>query len=114
MPPLAQAMLDFTVRDPAPPSDQVCALVGWLALNPGWHTARQLAAHLTLSDRQIRALAEASNGLIVSGPGTPGYAHASHCTAEEIAHATDTLISQARRMMHRAIRIRRRAHAIIR
>lgn len=112
--PLDQAMLDFTGRDPAPPSDQVVCLVRWLSLNPGWHTARQLSAHLQLGDRQVRALAEASNGLIVSGPGTPGYCHASHCTAEEISHATDTLISQARRMMHRAIRIRRRAHSIIR
>jgi hypothetical protein len=112
--PLAQAMLDFTARHPAPPSDQVVGLVQWLATNPGWHTAKQLATHLDLSDRQIRSLAEASNGLIVSGPGTPGYCHASHCTAEEIAHATDTLISQAKRMLHRAIRIRRRAHSIIR
>lgn len=112
--PLDQAMLDFTVRDPSPPSDQIVGLVRWLSLNPGWHTAKELTAHLDLSDRKVRALAEASNGLIVSGPGTPGYAHASHCTAEEIAHATDTLISQARRMMHRAIRIRRRAHETIR
>jgi hypothetical protein len=112
--PLAQAQLEFPLRAIAPPSDQVCGLVTWLALNPGWHTARQLAVHLTLTDRQVRSLAEASNGLIISGPGTPGYCHASHCTAEEIAHASDTLISQAKRMLHRAIRIRRRAHGIIR
>ena len=110
--PYDQATFDFSAREAT--ADQVCALVRWLALNPGWHTARELAAKHELTDRRVRALAEASNGLIISGPGTPGYQHTSHCTAEEIAHATDTLISQARRMMHRAIRIRRRAHATIR
>lgn len=106
--------MDFTPRDPAPPSVEVVTLVRWLAMNPGWHTARELSAHLGLTDRRVRALAECSNGLIVSGPGTPGYAHMSHCTIEEIAHAADTMISQARRMLHRAIRLRRRAHETIR
>jgi len=88
-------------------------MVQWLALHPGWHTAAKISGSLSLSDRKVRALAEASNGLVVSGPGTPGYCHASHCTAEEISHAAETLISQGKRMIARAIRIRRRGHQIL-
>ena len=73
-----------------------------------------MAVELDLGDRQIRALAERAGGLIISGPGTPGYCHASHCPAEQISHAADTLISQGRRMIRRAIQLRRRAHKIIR
>lgn len=111
--PLEQTTFDLSPKSPLPQAQDILALVQWLAAHPGWHTARQLAAQLNLSDRKVRALAEHSHGLIVSGPGTPGYCHASHCTAEEISHAADTLISQAKTMIRRALRIRRRAHSII-
>ena len=111
---LAQADFDFSAKAPAPPALDVIGLAQWLAERPGWHTAREIAAALELPDRRVRQLAEHSHGLIVSGPGTPGYQHASHCTAEEISHTAETLVSQAKRMIRRAIEIRRKAHAIIR
>jgi hypothetical protein len=110
--PEVQCLLPFRAADPK--AESTAALTGWLASHPGWHTARQLAAALDLSDREVRAAAERSEGLVISGPGTPGYCHASHCSAEQISHAADTLLSQARRMIRRALRMRRRAHQIIR
>jgi hypothetical protein len=82
--------------------------------NPGFHTARQLSAALDLTDRQIRKAAETSGNEIVSGPGSPGYCHITHCPPEKIAHIADTLRSQARHMLARSIRLRNTAHAIIR
>ena len=84
------------------------------SLGPVWTTAGQLADRLQLSDRTVRKLAEASEGQIVSAPGCPGYKHFDHCTTEEIARAADKLRSQARLMLQRSIRLRRKAHSIIR
>ena len=71
-------------------------------------------AALDLTDRKIRQLAEAADGLIVSGPGSPGYCHLYHCPAETIGHITATQISQAKHMIRRALRTRKRAHQLIR
>ncbi len=107
-----QASFDFTAP-PAPPVGEVECLVAWLRQHAGFHTARQLCAALDLSDRKVRLLAAASDGLIISGPGSPGYCHLDHCPAEQLAHIADTLRSQARQMLGRSIRLRRRAHALI-
>lgn len=109
-----QADFDFTTPPAAVPVGEVEALLAYLSANPGFHTAKQLSAALDLSDRKVRQLAEASDGLIISGPGSPGYCHLYHCPAEQLAHIADTLRSQARRMIARSIRIRRRAHQLIR
>jgi hypothetical protein len=110
---ITQASFDFTAP-PAPPAGEVEILVGYLKNHPGFHTAKQLALALAYTDRRIRQLAEASDGLIISGPGSPGYCHLHHCPSEQLAHIADTLRSQARRMLARSIRIRKRAHSIIR
>lgn len=89
-------------------------VLAYLRENPGFHTARQLSAALDLTDRQIRKAAEISGNEIVSGPGSPGYCHITHCPPEKIAHIADTLRSQARHMLARSIRIRQAAHALIR
>ena len=109
-----QADLDFTASARLPDFGDVERLLAFLSANPGFHTARQLSAALDLSDRQIRRLAESSDGLVVSGPGSPGYCHLYHCGPERLAHIADTLRSQARSMLARSIRIRRRAHQVIR
>jgi len=106
-----QASFNFTA--PAPAAGEVERLVNHLRRNPGFHTAAQLSAELDLSDRKIRQLAESSDGLIVSGPGSPGYCHLTHCPTETLSHIVNTLRSQARSMIARSIRIRRRAHALI-
>jgi hypothetical protein len=108
-----QAAFDFTAP-PAPPAGEVEALLAYLKSHPGFHTAKQLALALHLTDRQIRQLAEQSDGSIVSGPGSPGYCHISHCDPDTIGHIAETLRSQARRMIARSIRIRKRAHSLIR
>lgn len=107
-----QASFDFSA--PAPPAGDVERLLSYLSAHPGFHTAANLAAALGLTDRQIRSLAQDSDGLIISGPGSPGYCHLNHCDPETIGHIADTLRSQAKHMLRRSIRIRRRAHKLIR
>ncbi|MEI6178381.1 MAG: hypothetical protein WCS43_15925 [Verrucomicrobiota bacterium] len=107
-----QASFDFTAP-PAPPTGEVDRLVHHLRNNPGFHTASQISSSLGFSDRKIRQLAELSDGLIISGPGSPGYCHLHHCPTETLSHIISTLRSHARSMIARSIRIRRRAHAII-
>lgn len=109
-----QASFDFSAPPASPPETEVQRLVAWLRDHPGFHTARNLAAALELSDRKIRQLAEHSDGMIISGPGSPGYQHLHHCSAGDLAHIADTLRSQAISMLRRALKMRSRAHAIIR
>lgn len=110
---LNQASFDFT-GPPAPAPGEVEILTAYLQNNPGFHTAKQLAVALAYTDRKVRQLAEQADGLIVSGPGSPGYCHLHHCTPEAIAHIADTLRSQAKQMLRRSFRIRKRAHDLIR
>jgi hypothetical protein len=74
----------------------------------GWVTARRLTFHLGACDRELRALAEASRGEIISGQ--KGYKLSAEATLEEIDHAANWLISQGKKMLERGIEIRRRAH----
>jgi hypothetical protein len=105
----------FTFTEPSPAQvDDLERLLNHLSNNPGFHTAARLSNALDMSDRKIRQLAESSDGLIISGPGSPGYCHLYHCPTETLAHIADTLRSQARHMIARSIRIRRRAHNLIR
>lgn len=102
-----QPSFDFNPQPPVPPEvGEVERLLNHLSNNPGFHTAKQLAEVLNLSDRKIRQLAEASNGLVISGPGSPGYCHLYHCDDETTGHISDTLISQGKHMIRRALRIK--------
>lgn len=106
-----QSELNFA---PAPPADaEVARLVEFLRMRPDWHKAKEIAAALGLPDRKVRQLAENSAGQIVSAPGSPGYRHLSHCTADEISHAANQLHSQGKRMIDRSIRLRRAAHGAL-
>jgi hypothetical protein len=111
---IEQAAFDFTAPPAPAPVGEVETLLAHLSSTPGFHTAKQLSSALGLSDRKIRQLAEAADGLIVSGPGSPGYCHLYHCDPETIGHITATQISQARQMIRRALRTRNRAHKLIR
>lgn len=109
-----QPELDFTPR-PAPPEiGEVEVLLAFLAANRGFHTAAALSKALNLSDRKIRQLAEAADGLVISGPGSPGYCHLYHCDTKTLGHITATMISQGKAMIRRGIRTRNRARALIR
>lgn len=106
-----QQELDFTAA-PAPAEiGEVELLLNHLSNHPGFHTAATLARTLGLTDRKIRQLAEAANGLIISGPGSPGYCHLYHCPDEQTGHITETMMSQGKAMIRRAIRTRRLARA---
>ena len=99
----------------APPEREIERLVSHLdAAGDQWLTAAEIAKSLGLSDRKVRALAEHSQGRIVSAPGCPGYRHLRHTTVEQIAEIRNRLASQAKSMMRRSILIGRMAHAIIR
>jgi hypothetical protein len=88
-------------------------VLDFLRSNPGFHTARELSATLNLTDRQIRKAAEMASGFIVSGPGSPGYCHITHCSLEQLDHIRNTLRSQARHMLRRYVNLGKRAHATI-
>lgn len=106
-------ILAFTQPTPPAPGE-VEILTAYLRNHPGFHTAKQLAEALAFTDRKIRQLAEAADGLIISGPGSPGYCHISHCDPETIGHIAEKLISQGKAMIRRAIRTRNRARQLIR
>ena len=109
-----QGTFDFTAPPPPIMAGEVESLLLYLLNNPGFHTAREIAQSHGLSDRKIRQLAEAANGLIVSGPGSPGYCHLNHCPIEKSSHISATLISQGKAMIQRGMKIRRIAHTLIR
>lgn len=59
-------------------------------------------------DRHVRELAGRSRA-ILSFPGSPGYRLIRACTAEDLGHAADALISQAKVQIRRGIEYRRLA-----
>lgn len=81
----------------------------------GWHTAAAILRSIDRAEsedqkRWLRALASASPHIL---SGQRGYAHLTHVTLGEADHAAAALISQAKKMIHRGLAIRRRAHAIL-
>ena len=70
----------------------------------GWLTARAIEAESGLGDRLLRALAEASDGEIISGQ--LGYRLTCEATLAELDAAEGWLRSQAKKMTARAVQIR--------
>lgn len=91
-------------------SDEVATLLSGLD-GRGWMSARQISAELGWSDRKIRAVANASEGQVISGQS--GYRLAREASMDEIQHAAGWLEHQAREMGRRAGQIRSAAHARI-
>lgn len=119
MPPAdPQLALDFA--SPAPrvgPCDVVnlCHLLR----GQGWLTAAQISARVVerringgrpWNERRVRAIAEASDGRVVSFPGSPGYKLFDEVSEAMIDHAIAAIRSQAKRMMARSLAIERRHH----
>jgi hypothetical protein len=76
-----------------------------LVLDDGaWHTAASIRDRMGLSDRSQRAVAEHSQGQIISGQ--QGYKLTRAATCEELDRAEAWLLSQARHMVDRARQIR--------
>ena len=99
--------IEFTFK--AEPDDPRLVILKARLRDSGWVTARQLKCQLGLSDRDCRALAEASEGEIISGQ--KGYKLTEQSTPEETKYSSAWLISQGQKMIRRGIAIRRCAHA---
>jgi len=86
----------------------------WLLEHPGWHTAAEIARAVEdrITDRAVRELASQS-AWILSAPGSPGYIHLKHSTAEQTDHYINAGRSQAVQMLKRYLRLRRSAHALL-
>ena len=110
-----QPDLDFTTPAPKVAPWEVQHLCAMLR-GRGWQTAAQIlslevdqfAAGPNWSDRKVRAIAEASDGAVVSYPGSPGYILFDEARREEIAHAVAAMQSQGKRMLARALALDRR------
>lgn len=75
----------------------------------GWMTARELLGlQVGRTERQLRAMAAASQGQIISGQ--RGYARTDQASVEDVNHAAAWLESQAKSMQARARAIRSAMH----
>lgn len=92
--------------DDQEPADlyQVAILASWLyQRGHAWTKAAEISKELPdLNERAIRKLAAASAGIIVSGPGCPGYKHIRNCDPEQARTVANRLQSQAKLMSARA------------
>lgn len=77
----------------------------------GWVPARRLAILMGINDRQVRAYAEQAQGEILSGQ--QGYRLIEGANLDDVDHASAWLISQGKKMIRRALDIKRRAHRAI-
>ena len=106
-----QLDLNFTAV-PNPSTAEIDRLVAYLYRRAeAWTTAKTITADLGISDRTIRALASASNGQILSGPGCPGYKHIRHSNPEEVQQVVARLRHQAHTMALRCADVLKSWHA---
>jgi hypothetical protein len=73
-----------------------------------WHTAKELKVY-GFTDRELRELVENSDGKVFSFPGSPGYKLFDFVTEDEFLQS-EALRNQARSMLRRYARYRRRHH----
>jgi hypothetical protein len=103
-------------KGPRVSPEEVAALQKLLASAGCWLTAARISAlaapDFRWCDRRVRAIANASEGRIISGQ--PGYKLARLATLKEIQHAIDWLRHQAKEMQARALQIDRVYHGKLR
>ena len=105
-----QSELGLKEPTPAVTEAEVLAITTWLR-GRGWVKAREIETALGMDERTIRAVAEHSDGLILSGPGCPGYRiFDGETSLGDADRAASRLESQGRKMLLRAGTIRRRLH----
>lgn len=91
--------------------DHVKWLINRLRGN-GWVTSSDLGASTENEKRAVRAIAAATNGAVVSYPGSPGYKLLDECTLEELRHGDRAMRSQLREMAAKWKPIWRRMHQL--
>lgn len=105
-----QDLLSLKMAAPAVTAEEVDAFCTWLE-GKDWVKASQIESALGLDDRAVRALAEHSEGRILSGPGCPGYKlFTGKAEVGEADRCASRLESQGKKMLARAASIRRRFH----
>jgi hypothetical protein len=107
MTPTGELALDVT--KPVVTPEQVELVAGFLR-GKGWVKGAVIGTALGLDERRLRAVAEFSDGRILSGPGCPGYRLFTGDALADADLAAGRLESQGKRMIQRAIAIRRRFH----
>lgn len=90
--------------------------VALIARADGWLTASEVLGRLLMVNtdsnrRLVRAWAEAAEDEVISGQ--KGYRHISRCTPDEINHFSNWMLSQGKKMIRRALKTRRHAHALV-
>lgn len=108
---ISDPQLELRPFQSSPADPNAAELRRILRERPAWLSARDLAKLTGWSDRQIRQLANASDGWIISGQA--GYKHVLNATQEEVHHSSAWLISQGKQMIRRGLDQRRRAHSLI-
>jgi hypothetical protein len=93
-----------------PTSDDVQKLISVLTVH-GWTTRKQLASILSWNPRTIRAVAELAGPDIVRGP--KGFNTFQKASTDEIKECAEIAMSQGRKMMRYALRLKKRLHARI-
>ena len=102
-------------------TDQEVQLLITVLTDRDWMTARQIAAtpefvsrfersKQATVERRIRAIANKTEGFVISYPGSPGYKLTLEATIQEIQVATACLRHQAGEMTERAMQIDRVYH----
>ncbi len=102
-----QLDLELSAKAPEVTPSEVAELITRLRARD-WQTARELGADKESDKRQLRAIAEASEGQIISGQ--KGYKLTLEATLPEIDHSAAWLRNQGEKMIQRSIDIQRVRH----
>ncbi len=120
MAPSSQPELFPRTKAPRIAGDEISLLIRVLA-GRGWMTGQEIGGTPEFTplferskraniERKIRAIANASNGHVISYPGSPGYRLTREATIAEIQTATAVLRHQGGEMIQRALQIDRVYH----
>lgn len=107
-----QVELSMKVPGPKVSEMEIHKLCSYLG-GRGWVKAPQIEAELgkRFSERRIRKISEASDGRIMSAPGSPGYKLLTRATEiAEVDMIASCCESQGKKMLMRGAQIRRRYH----
>ena len=100
--------IGLRITGPDVKPEEVEAMIEFLR-GKGWLKAAEIATQAGVSERKMRAMAEHSDGRILSGQA--GYRYLDRTTPiDEVDQAATWLESQGKKMLARAAVIRRRYH----